>query len=77
MENKGTMSITSSSARKVSSSGVKLGCNIFGSAMFFRWSFFPARCYELGMLARIYGRYKVDCPRDVMSVDGIDASCYL
>ena len=77
MENKGTISITSSSARKVSSSGVKLGCKIFGSAMVSRCSFFPARYYEFSRLARIYGRYKIDCGRNVMSVDEIDASCYL
>lgn len=33
MENKGTISIVSSSARNVSSSGVRLGCSPFGNAI--------------------------------------------
>lgn len=36
MENKGTISIVSSSARKVSSSGVRPGCKVLGRAMV-RW----------------------------------------
>ena len=39
MEKSGTMSICSSSARNVSSSGVRVGWSVFGSAMRWTWGF--------------------------------------